>query len=293
MRSPAQGSASKNALPTGSAGDQFLSKSDSASPSAWVLGASEGLGAAFAVELAARGYHVLLVARRASLLKTLAAEIDAAYGPCTETLALDLAAPNTLGMLSQRVTPDLLVYNAAMVPKGRFANADPAALRALVEVNMATPLILLNQLLKPMLERGSGDIILMSSLAGHQGAAGIAAYAASKAFTSTLAEGLWAELDQQSGVRILACDGGAIRTPGLAALGLPEAPGTMDPGAVAQRALDYLGHGPKLIPGWINKLGSIVLGRLLPRRWSIAIMAKNTRPLLLADAKQDSSNSAT
>jgi len=252
---------------------------------AWVLGASEGLGAAFAWELAERDYGVLLVARRGEVLKRLAAEIDARHGARTQVLALDLSTSDAPAQLAAIGVPDLVVYNAAMVPKGAFATTSPDALRNLVEVNVATPLLLLNNIVGPMIERGSGDIVLMSSLAGHQGAPGIAGYAASKAFNSILAEGLWHELGQNTVVRIVACDAGAISTPGLAALDLPDAPGTMTPKAVARAALDGLNRGPKVIPGWINKVGNIVLGRLLPKRWSIAIMAKNTASLLLEEDK--------
>ncbi|MEP6481784.1 MAG: SDR family NAD(P)-dependent oxidoreductase, partial [Rhodoglobus sp.] len=112
--------------------------------------------------------------------------------------------------------------------------------------------------------------------AGSQGSPNIAAYAATKAFNTILAEGLWSELKPR-GVDVLACTAGAILTPGYSkAEGSKPAPGTLAADTVAEHTLNALGKGPIIVPGAVNKLGRFVLTRLLSRRAAIAIMSKNT-----------------
>ena len=118
----------------------------------------------------------------------------------------------------------------------------------------------------------------MASLAGLQGTPRLAAYAASKAFNVILAESLWGEL-RASGVDVVSCVAGAIRTPGYEHARGNEAPGTLDATQVATDALARLGRGPRSVPGAINKIASLLLGRWLPRKRAVAIMAANTRDL--------------
>ena len=116
----------------------------------------------------------------------------------------------------------------------------------------------------------------MSSLAGLQGSPNIVTYAATKAFNTILAEGLWKEL-KPLGVDVLGCVAGAILTPGYREAGnVKPAPGTLDAAAVAAETLDALGKGPTVVPGAVNKVARFLLTRLLSRRAAIAIMAKNT-----------------
>jgi short-subunit dehydrogenase len=120
--------------------------------------------------------------------------------------------------------------------------------------------------------------VLMSSMAGNQGTARIAAYAASKAFNRVLAEGLWEELAPR-GIDVIACCAGAVRTPGYANTAGRDAPGTLDADRVAERTLAALGRGPIVIPGFVNRLAAALMGRILPRRAAIRIMAGTTRRL--------------
>ena len=88
-------------------------------------------------------------------------------------------------------------------------------------------------------------------------------------------ESLWAETRGQ-GIDVVACCAGAIRTPGYASTAGKDAPGTLDPEVVAERSLRALGRGPVVIPGFVNRTAALLLGRFLPRRTAIAIMAGNT-----------------
>jgi short-subunit dehydrogenase len=118
----------------------------------------------------------------------------------------------------------------------------------------------------------------MSSLAGQQGSPGIAAYAATKAFGTILAEGLWAEL-RGTGVDVLACLAGAVSTPNLAAAKPKRAPGTRTPEQVAAAALAALGRGPRVVPGPLMRVSSAVMSRLLPRRTAISVIARASADL--------------
>ena len=250
---------------------------------AWavVLGASEGLGAAFARALAGRGMNLLLVARRRDLLRSLADGCRRNFSVEARCLDGDVAAPDFAGRLRDAVSElevGLAVYNAAFAPVGDFTGTDPEDLLRAVDVNVRGPVQALRILLPPMAARGRGAVVLMSSLAGNQGTARLATYAASKAFNKVLAEGLWRELKGQ-GIDVLACCAGAIRTPGYAGASGGDAPGTLDPDAVVQKTLRALRRGPTVVPGLVNKIASVVMGRLLPRRAAIGIMAGSTASL--------------
>jgi short-subunit dehydrogenase len=236
------------------------------------------LGAAFAEGLARRGLSLVLIARQADRLTATSDRLKKAYGVDVIAIAADVAdydgVKKTLGALTVEI--GLLVYNAAFAPIGLFEDATEEQLASAAAVNVRAPLLLTKLLSGPMIERGRGGIVLMSSLAGSQGSPNIAAYAATKSFNAILAEGLWKEL-KPHGVDVLACMAGAILTPGYEqAETAKPAPGTLDAATVAEQTLRALGKGPIVIPGAVNKLARFTLTRLLSRRTAIAIMSQNT-----------------
>ena len=250
-------------------------------PWAVVAGASEGLGAAFAEALAARGVNLLLLARRAELLMEVKERLGAGKRIEIRTAACDLARPDlaeTLGALTRDVDVGLAIYNAAYAPIGNVLDHATDDLLRVIDVNVRGPLLLARTLAPAMVKRGRGGLVLMSSMAGFQGAPRIATYAASKAFNIVLGEGLWRELTPH-GVDVIVSCAGAVRTPGYQKTAKGDAPGTLDAAEVAEQTLNALGHGPTLVPGATNQLARFLLGRLLPRRAAIAIMASNTRDL--------------
>jgi uncharacterized protein len=250
-------------------------------PWAIVAGASEGLGAAFAAAIGARGVNLLLLARRGELLEQVAESLRATVPIEVRTAVCDMARPDlaeALVALIADIDVGLGVYNAAFAPVGALIERPLADLEQVVDVNVRGPLVFARALAPAMAMRGRGGIVLMSSLAGFQGAPRIAAYAGSKAFNIVLGESLWREL-KPSGVDVLVCAAGAVRTPGYAATASGDAPGTLDAAVVAERALDALGRGPVISPGATNRLARFVMGRLLPRRTQIAIMARSTESL--------------
>jgi short-subunit dehydrogenase len=248
---------------------------------ALIAGASAGLGAAFGRALAARGMNLVLVARRKNLLDSLAEEYRREFGVESLCIECDLGSPDSAERLSSAVSEldlGLVVYNAAYAPMGDFVSTDPADLLRVVDVNVRGPLALVRALLPPMVARRRGAVILMSSLAGNQGAPRLATYAASKAFNRVLAEGLWHELKEQ-GIDVVACCAGAVRTPGYASTADEDAPGTLNPDVVVEQTIRALGRGPVVVPGLVNQLAAWVMGRLLPRRAAVTIMANSTRDL--------------
>ena len=250
---------------------------------ALVAGASEGLGAQFAAQIASRGVNLVLIARRATPLREVCEAISAEHGVEARPVAVDLADPNALlevAKATDGLEVGLLVYNAAHSRVGPFLD-DPLEehLRALA-VNCRGPLMFAHHFGRPMAERRRGGILLMSSLAGAQGAPGIASYAATKAFDTVLAEGLWGEL-RHRGVDVLACCAGATRTPrylasqresGRGRIPAPE----MEPAKVAAEALAALGKKPSMVPGIANRGAAWLMQRLLPRRTAVSIMGRST-----------------
>ena len=251
---------------------------------ALVAGASEGLGAAFARSLAARGMSLLLLARRPERLADTDEQLRTSHDVEVRTHAFDLANPglaNLILELAERHEIGVGIYNAAYSPIGDLVTRELDDLMRIVDVNVRGPLIFARTLAPPMMERGAGGLVLMSSLVGLSGSPRIATYAATKAFNVVLAEGLWAEL-RRAGVDITASCPGGIRTPGYqrAAAGVREAPGTLDAAVVAERTLRGLRRGPRVVPGVVNTLASLVVGRWLPRRAAVSIMESNVRDLV-------------
>ncbi len=250
-------------------------------PWAVVAGGSEGLGAAWAEALARRGLDVLIIGRRPEPLEQVAQRLTARYQVEVRTLTADLAEPDfpeRLAAASTGLEIGTAVYNAASSFTGLLLDHPPEHAQHLVDVNIRGPLALIHQLGPAMIERRRGTLVLMSSLSGNQGGPGLAAYAASKAFVTSLAESLHAEL-RSAGVDVLACVAGAVRTPGYAATVGREAPGTLDPDQVVEAALARLGRTALVIPGWGNKLAALVMRRLLPRATATAIMGRAVKGL--------------
>ena len=249
-------------------------------PWALVAGAAQGIGEAFATHLARAGLHLVLVDRSPDPLEDLCRRLSEAHGVVTQPVILDLAAPDAADALA-RATADLdlglVVYNAAHSPIGRILDLPVSDLLRVVDVNVRTPLLLAHVFGRAMVARGRGGIVLMSSLSALQGSAYVATYAASKAFTWVLGEGLWEELRDQ-GVDVVTCVAGPTRTPGWlssspAETGWPRPP-VMSPDDVASAALGALGQSPSVIPGTFNRMTAFVMARLLPREVAIRIFGR-------------------
>jgi uncharacterized protein len=242
-----------------------------------VAGASEGLGAAFARVLAERGLDLVLVARRANLLESLASELEAAHAVKVRAVVADLADAtftDELATATRELEVGVAVYNAGLSFTGPLLDRPLADALRTVDVNIRGPLRFIHELVPAMRARRRGGLVLMSSVAGFQGAPLLATYAASKAFNIVLGESLWGEL-RADGVDVVTSCAGAIRTPSYAKAAGSEAPGILDARVVAERSLDALGSGPIVVPGTVNKLALFVMRRLMSRRGSVRMMQDN------------------
>ena len=225
-------------------------------PWAVIAGGSDGIGGAYAREAASRGLDVALLARRAEPLEALARSIESEFGVSTRTIQADLTSAD-IGETVAKATADLdvglFVYNAGSNPEaGHFLDQPADHALFLVSLSCRAPVVLAHHFGARLRERGRGGVILMSSMASLAGSGNQAAYAATKAFDTTLAEGLWVEL-APSGVDVLGVLAGATRTETVMEQ-QPEAfANAMDPAEVARGALDHLGKGPNWIPGSENQ----------------------------------------
>jgi short-subunit dehydrogenase len=250
-----------------------------------VAGASEGIGASYAEELAARGLNLILIARRSELLGSLVSELSRKYNIEIKTVVLDLSAgdaPEQILRATNTLKVGLLVYNAAFSAIGPFLERPVEDHLKELQTNTLTPLKLVYIFAQQMMVRGCGGIVLMSSLSAFQGSAYISTYAATKAFNIVLAEGLWEEWRGQ-GVDVLVCISGAVKTPNYVA-SEPERTGglgdmTMNPDQVVREALNALGKGPYVIPGRMNRMASFVMRHLLPRKAAVKFMGRILRQM--------------
>ena len=252
-----------------------------------VAGASAGLGAEYARQLAGRGLNLVLVARRLDLLTSLSAELTSKYGIRTKCLELDLSdveAAEQIVWQSMDLDVGLLVYNASYSAVGPFLEQSMDAHMQEIHTNVHSPLKLVYLLAQRFVPRRSGGVILMSSLSGFQGSAYISTYAAAKAFNIVLAEGLWEEW-RTHGVDVLVCVSGMVKTKNLVASRPQEAGDledmSMEPAQVVHEALKALGKQPCVVPGLMNRIASFVMRHLLPRKVAVKIMGRTLRKMYI------------
>lgn len=228
-------------------------------PWALIIGGSEGVGAAFARKLAASGFKLVLVARKAAPLQDLAAELAAA-GAEVRPLSVDMSRPDALERV-RRATDDievgLLIYNAgANNTRGAFVELDPEVYRSVIGVTVIGQAELSHHYGALMRERGRGGIILTGSMAGYMGAPSLAAYCGAKAFSRIFSEALWAE-SQAFGVDVLHLCIGFTATPAMARLGY-DLTTAQAPEDVAQEGLDNIANGPVHIAGGEGNIKTVI-----------------------------------
>ena len=236
---------------------------------ACITGASSGIGAAFARELASRGYDLVLVARRATKLAQLAADLQAAFRVNAEALVADLSQRADVERVAARIaelpTLDLLVNNAGFGDPGLFSETPSARLLALMDVQMIASTALSHATLPGLIDRGMGGIINVSSVGGLLPSPGIeVVYCAAQAYLIAFSEGLQAQLDLQgAGVRVQALCPGFTMTefhddPRYAAQHIRDRIPKwlwMPAEAVVVESIRSLAHGPVVcIPGFKNRV---------------------------------------
>ncbi|TDB99146.1 SDR family oxidoreductase [Actinomadura sp. 7K534] len=182
-------------------------------PTAFITGATAGIGAAFARRLAADGFDLVLLARDTARLERAAAELHETYAVRTETLTADLSTEKGLTAAEERVREDigLLVNNAGFANRGKFLDVPVADELTMLRVHCEAVLRLTHAALPGMLERGRGGVINVSSVSAF---ATRGTYGASKAWAVSFSEGVSADIRARSGggVRVMALCPGFVHT---------------------------------------------------------------------------------
>ena len=237
-------------------------------PVALVTGASAGLGSEFARQLSAKGYRLVLVARRKNRLDALAAELGHARSVASDLSAPGAAAALMADLAAHDETVSLLVNNAGFGLGGKFAALDGPRQREMIDLNCGALVELAHAALPDMLAKKRGAILNVASTAAFQPGPGMAVYFATKAFVLSFSEALHEEL-RGSGVTV------TVLCPGPTATEFGEVAG-FGPGGqfekIAMRASDVVSAAIEgvaagraiVIPGLLNKVGAQG-HRLLPR----------------------------
>ncbi len=224
-----------------------------------VTGASAGIGRELAIGLAERQFKLVLLARQRERLETLADELRARHGVETRVLAADLAEPEAPARVFEALRElrlEGLVNNAGLGLYGPFAQSDPAAGARLMRVNMTALVELTRRFVEPMLQRGSGRILNVASVAAFQPGPSVSLYYASKAFVYSFSYALAVEL-KGTGVTVTTLCPGSTRTEFFERAGMHMARplGLSDPRRVARAGIDGMLRGKRVvIPGWKNRL---------------------------------------
>jgi len=182
-------------------------------PTALVTGATAGIGREFAVQLAARGDDVVLVARDVARLAALAQELSTRFGVAAEVIGADLSTSEGVQRVADRLRDadrpvDTLVNNAGFGIKQRFVGGDLDRELALLDVLDRAVLVLSHAAAPGMVARGRGSIITVSSVACFLAGG---TYSAAKAWVTAFSRGLNAEL-AGTGVTATAVCPGFVRT---------------------------------------------------------------------------------
>jgi short-subunit dehydrogenase len=238
-----------------------------------ITGASSGMGAVFARKLAARGYNLLLAARRMERLEQLQSDLERAHHVRVEPFCADLADDVQLEDFAKRLESegpiDLLVNNAGFGTKGCFHTTDYARQVEMHKLHVMAPLRLTRAVLPAMIERQAGAIINVASVAGFFRSSGSVSYCATKGWMIDFSEGLRVELDTLgSPVNVQALCPGFTYTEFHDVMGsdrdrIPKQL-WMPAEFVVEESLKALGKRKLIvIPGWRYKL-VVFFGRRIP-----------------------------
>jgi uncharacterized protein len=249
---------------------------------ALITGASSGIGADIARELAKRGHAVVLVARREERLQSLATELISEHGVSAIALAGDLVDPEDRDRVAAEVqglgrSVEILVNNAGFGSRGRFVENDPGRMVGMVRLNVETVVDLTSRYLPGMAERGRGAVINIASLAAFQPMPGSATYAASKAFVLSFSEALHTE-QSGNGVTVTAVCPGPVKTEFTDVAGMAGVQNDtpeiiwMSAADIARHSVEGAEQGKRVvIPGAINRAQSLV-GQHTPRALALPLI---------------------
>lgn len=253
-----------------------------------MTGASSGIGEAFARRLAKEGLSLVLVARRSAALERLASALRTAHGIETRVVTLDLSTEGAIAALVAHVGDrdvGLVVSNAGTGHPGAFVKSDPDAERAVIRLNVTSPMELARAFAPRLVARKRGGIIFVSSAMAFQGTPYMANYAATKAYLLVLGESLHEEL-KPNGVDVVVVAPGATDTPGknLHPIDYAKLPiDWMSPEVVVDSALGSLGRRAVIVPGARNHLVACLGSGLWTRSRVAALLGEFARRAIPAE----------
>jgi short-subunit dehydrogenase len=181
-----------------------------------ITGASSGIGRALAVEIGRHGAKLGLIARRAEVINEVVREVEAAGGKAM-ALPADVQQANSISAAANKLRADLgqidvLIANAGIGPTRDAANFSAAEVSDVINVNVIGASNSVAAVIPEMVERGSGQLVAISSLAAYRGLPRSAAYCASKAAVSAFFESLRLDLAPR-GIDVTIIHPGFIKTP--------------------------------------------------------------------------------
>jgi short-subunit dehydrogenase len=251
---------------------------------ALVTGASSGIGAAIAKELAARGYSIALTARREERLRSLATDLTTEHGVTAEAIACDLGEPAERERLADELRThgravEVLVNNAGFGHQADFSTSPRERMVEMVRLNVEAVVDLTSRFIGPMTERGRGTVINIASTAAFQPLPGSAVYAASKSFVLSFSEAIRTEL-RGSGVTVTAVCPGPVKTEFTEVAGVGGVE-ERTPGAVWMSAEDIARHAADgaakdrrvVVPGTLNRAGALA-GQHSPRAVALPLISR-------------------
>ncbi|MFH8498464.1 SDR family NAD(P)-dependent oxidoreductase [Streptomyces coeruleorubidus] len=249
-----------------------------------VTGASSGLGAEFARQLAHRGSNLVLVARRADRLKDLADELTRAHGVTVHVVARDLGRPDAGRTLraeleSRGIYATGLVNNAGFGTHNALTDEDPDRLQSMIALNVSALVDLSRAYIDPLTSADTGILINVASLLGFQPTPYLSVYGATKAFVLSFTESLWEE-NHGNGLRVLAVCPGATKTEFYDAAGSETADygaKRVTPEHVVRTALDALDRRSAPPSVITNGRPLALAGKFLPRRLIVRFMGRMAR----------------
>jgi short-subunit dehydrogenase len=252
-----------------------MGKADIQGKWALVTGASSGLGVDFAKELASRGAHLILVARREEPMQELAKTLRAEHSVEVLVFSLDLAqdtAPQTLYDQIKKAgkTVDILVNNAGFGIFGEFHTIPWEREKEMLTLDILTLVALTKLFLKEMIERDYGYILQVASIGAYQPAPTYATYAAAKSFVLHFSEAVDYEIRRYKNVSCTALSPGITATEFLKVSGQKatfyQRMLMMDSPTVARIGIkSMLKRKPSVVSGWINAFLAWSI-RFIPRR---------------------------
>jgi len=255
---------------------------------ALITGASVGIGAAFAKELASRKMDVVLVARSQDKLEQLAEQFQTQYNIKAHVISQDLTQPGAVqavvdAIQKQGLTIDLLINNAGFGDYGAFVDRPIEKQLRMIQLNILALVELTHIFLTDMKKRGSGAIVNIASISGYQPLPYCSVYSATKAFVVNFTEALWAE-NKDTGVRILVVCPGPTESNFFVEAEFPQTfAGAGQNYATAEEVVEETLQALEkefstLVTGGLSNQFIVNLPRFFPRDTIVSIVEKQFKP---------------